>query len=126
MSVFKQTQRMLATQRQVASLLPYGGKGLQVVRWDGSVLVLFAENAAIATRVRQQTPSLLKKMREAGYEASDIRVKVTVNEERAIKAKQALMSDAALNSLAQLADTVQAPELKDKLNTLLQRQLHQR
>ncbi|MBB5017314.1 hypothetical protein HNQ59_000578 [Chitinivorax tropicus] len=126
MSVFKQAERMLAIHRRVASLLPAQGNGLQVVRWDGSVLVIFAENAAIATRVRQQVPSLLKKLAGAGFGATDIRIKVSVVEEKPMQPKHAQMSDAALASLAELADAVKAPEVRDKLDALLQRQLKQR
>jgi hypothetical protein len=97
----------------------------RVGRLDDSVLTLFADNGAIASKVLQQLPSLLSKFQQRGCEITGIRVDVQVNlplSKPAVAPKSAI-SDQGLASLKKLETDLPESELKVALTNLIRNQI---
>lgn len=122
LSVFKRALQTLALQNRIAPLLPNQGQGMQVVRWDGTALVIFASSGSLATRLRNQAPSIIERLKQAGIPVSDLKVKVAVNVTPNKPAKRAVMSDEALASLERCSEQVHDTRLKASLDALIRRQ----
>ncbi|MEW9898110.1 DciA family protein [Chitinivorax sp. PXF-14] len=122
LSVFKRALQTLALQNRIAPLLPNQGQGMQVVRWDGTALVIFASSGSLATRLRNQAPSIIERLKQAGIPVSDLKVKVAVNVPPNKPAKRAVMSDEALASLERCSEQVHDTRLKASLDALIRRQ----
>ncbi len=122
LSVFKRALQTLALQNRIAPLLPNQGQGMQVVRWDGTALVIFASSGSLATRLRNQAPGIIERLKQAGIPVSELKVKVAVNVAPSKPAKRAVMSDEALASLERCSEQVHDARLKASLDALIRRQ----
>jgi hypothetical protein len=87
------------------------------------VLVLYANNGAIAAKVRQLAPTMLDKLKKRGLEVTAIQVRVQVSfplpEQKPVKALQ--LGSAGMESLRQLAERLEASPLRQALERLLER-----
>ena len=93
----------------------------RVGRLDDGVLTLFADNGAIASKIKQQLPSLLEKLQQRGSEITGIRIEVQVkipSPERSISPKQAI-SPKSLASLERLDAELEESPLKEALTNLI-------
>ncbi len=116
----RSTARLQELGRTLARLVPPSLGRHSQVAFDGSGgLILFTDNPATASRLRQITPRLLTGFRESGEEVSAIRIRVQVGGEAApalpIKAK---LGPQAARSLAQLADNISHEPLRAALRRL--------
>lgn len=87
------------------------------------VLVLYANNGAIAAKVRQLAPTMLDKFKKKGLEVTAIQVRVQVLfPERGVKPIKTLrLGSVGRESLRQLADRLADSPLKQTLERLLDR-----
>ena len=95
----------------------------RVGRLDDGVLTLFADNGAIASKIKQQLPSLLEKLQQRGSEITGIRIEVQVkipSPERSTTPKQAI-SPKSLASLERLDAELEESPLKEALTNLIKR-----
>lgn len=122
LSVFKRALQTLALQSRIAPLLPNQGQGMQVVRWDGTALVIFTSSGSLATRLRNQAPGIIERLKQAGIPVGELKVKVAVNVAPSKPAKRAVMSDEALASLERCSEQVHDTRLKASLDALIRRQ----
>lgn len=87
------------------------------------VLVLYANNGAIAAKVRQLAPTMLDKFKKMGLEVTAIQVRVQVSfpapERKPIKSLQ--LGSAGMDSLRQLAERLEASPLRQALERMLER-----
>lgn len=93
----------------------------RVGRLDDGVLTLLADNGAIASKIKQQLPSLLDKFQQRGGEITGIRIDVQVKiplPERTTPPKQAI-SPKSLASLERLDAELEESPLKEALTNLI-------
>lgn len=93
----------------------------RVGRLDDGVLTLLADNGAIASKIKQQLPSLLDKLQQRGCEITGIRIDVQVKiplPERTTPPKQAI-SPKSLASLERLDAELEESPLKEALTNLI-------
>ncbi|HTP95212.1 MAG TPA: DciA family protein [Burkholderiales bacterium] len=88
------------------------------------VLVIVADNGAVAAKLRQLTPRLLSFFGQRGNEVTAIRVQVQASPPREDKlmTKQAKMSTAAIQHLARFSSALADSPLKSALARMLARQ----
>ena len=99
----------------------------RVANLRAGTLVILAENAAVAAKLRQLAPRLLLHFRERGVEVTGIRVEVQVKTHK-IKAeddvtKPALPPD-AIREFSALADALPESSLKSAIERLVARGRH--
>jgi len=93
----------------------------RVVGCRSGVLVLAADNAAVAAKLRQLTPRLLKQLSEQERQVTAIRIRVqpvNVPPPAELKDQRGLPA-AALQHFETLVDTVGDPALKSAVETLV-------
>ena len=117
-------QRPNAISRIGETVAPIGlARSCRVGRLDDGVLTLLADNGAIASKIKQQLPSLLEKLQQRGSEITGIRVDVQVkipSPERASAPKQGI-SQQSLASLEKLDNELEDSPLKEALTNLIKR-----
>ena len=120
-------KRNLALQKECERVLPPIFAHCAVLNLAEDQLILSAPNAAIASKLKQQTPKLLTHLQQQGWQISAIRIKVqvkkTVEKQQAIK--QAIFSAKALDAFKSLEKTLpttkENADLKQALARLLAR-----
>lgn len=76
-AVLMTAQRLIHLQEIIGKQLPAAmRRGFAVAQVKGNELTLIADHAALATKLRQLTPSLLKHINEAGWNATSLKIKV--------------------------------------------------
>ena len=114
---------LAATQRIWNEIVPEPLKSAtQAGNVEHKRLTVYAENGAIAAKIKLLLPSLLTKLKKQGIEITSIRVQVQVraNPEKAEKAPRALSTSAA-KDLGSLADRLEGTALGDVLKRLSKR-----
>ncbi len=118
-------QRLNAISRIWETVAPIGlARSCRVGRLDDGVLTLLADNGAIASKMKQQLPSLLEKLQKRGSEITGIRVDVQVkipSPERVVAPKQGI-SQQSLASLEKLDADLEDSPLKEALTNLIKHQ----
>ncbi len=119
-----QVGRVLELQRQWEKVAPpVLAQACRVSGLQDQVLVLYANNGAIAAKVRQLAPTMLDKFQKRGVEVTAILVRVQARflapEQKPIKNLQIGM--AGRESLRRLADQLAHSPLKQALERLLER-----
>lgn len=121
-------QRLNAISRIWETVAPIGlARSCRVGRLDDGVLTLLADNGAIASKIKQQLPSLLEKLQTRGSEITGIRVDVQVkipSPEKVIAPKPGI-SQQSLASLEKLDDDLTDSPLKEALTNLIKHQRDQ-
>lgn len=117
-------QRLIHLQGVIGRQLPVAMRqGFAVAQVKGSELTLIADHAALAAKLRQLTPRLLKAINESGWLAESLKIKVASrpNAPPAHKTvKQAQPLDAtALAHFEALRQQVDTGPLTDALDRLL-------
>lgn len=122
-ALLQQAQKLLALQKAWNEVAP---KPLAAASKVGAVrqqtLIVYANNGAVAGKLRQLVPSLLEKIQKRGFEVTAIRVDVQVEAlPPGKKPKDLTVSHNALSSLEKLEHTLADSPLKNALHTLIQR-----
>lgn len=86
-----------------------------------SVLLLYANNGAVAAKVRQLAPSLLEKLKKKGLEVTSIQVRVQVDVmgEPVRLPKNRVLDEVARESLRDLAEHLEESPLRAALEKML-------
>jgi len=115
-------QRLNSVSRIWETVAPIGlARFCRVGRLDDGVLTLFADNGAIASKIKQQLPSLLDKLQQRGSEINGIRIDVQVkipSPQPTPPSKQAI-SPQGLASLESLGAVLEQSPLKEALTNLI-------
>jgi len=123
-SLFNQAQALLRLQRIFAEIAPAAlARSCKVASMEQKTLVLFADNGAIAAKLKQLLPSLLARFQQNGVEVTALRVEVQALQapQRAQKTAHAELSDAALDSLKDLSAGLAESPLKAVLERMVAR-----
>ncbi|MDP2785472.1 MAG: DUF721 domain-containing protein [Sulfurimicrobium sp.] len=119
-----QAERVRALQQHWEQVAPSPlAQMCKVSGLQDQVLVLYANNGAIAAKVRQLAPTMLDKLKKRGLEVTAIQVRVQAcflaPEQKPIKTLR--LGSAGVESLRQLAGRLEASPLKQALERLLER-----
>ncbi len=119
--LLQQAQKLLALQETWNEVAP---KALAAASRVGAVrqqtLIVYANNGAVAGKLRQLVPSLLEKIQKRGVEVTAIRVDVQVEAPPpGKKSKDLVVSDNALSSLGKLEHSLDDSPLKNALQNLI-------
>lgn len=113
------TQCIAALQRlYVVCAPPDMVRASRVVNKHDGMLVIAADNGAIAAKLRQQAPRLLKNMQKQGGEVTGIRVQVQVegtSPASRIRAKKAPLPIDFIDNFESLSKRVKDPDLRSAL-----------
>ena len=123
-SLFSQAQALLRLQRIFAEIAPASlARSCKVASMEQKILVLFADNGAIAAKLKQLLPSLLARLQQNGVEVTALRVEVQALQvpQRAQKTPHAELSGAALGSLKDLSAGLAESPLKSALERMVAR-----
>lgn len=123
-SLFNQAQALLRLQRIFAATAPASlAKSCKVAAMEQKTLVLYADNGAIAAKLKQSLPSLLARLQLNGVEVTALRVEVQALQvpQRAKKNPHAELSDAALGSLKGLSAGLAESPLKTAIERMVAR-----
>lgn len=86
-------------------------------------LIIFAENGAVAARLKQLSPSLLRKAQKFGFEITSIQIAVQayrhIHKADKSQIKKRQLSQSGKENLSQLAISLPASELKSAIESLL-------
>ena len=122
-ALLQQAQKLLVLQKTWNEVAP---KPLAAASRVGAVrqqtLIVYANNGAVAGKLRQLVPSLLEKIQKRGIEITAIRVDVQVEAPPpGKKPKDLAVSPNALSSLGKLEQSLEDSPLKNALHTLIHR-----
>lgn len=82
-------------------------------------LTVFADNGAVAAKLKLLSPNLLKNLQNKGLEVTSIRVEVQVQSKRRARPEEArTLSGKAAGTLSQLAEKLPDSPLKEALRRL--------
>lgn len=101
--------RMAALQKDCAEILPAMFSDCAVLQFEAEQLVLSIPNAALATRLKQQSPKLQAKLLQRGWQVSAIRLKVQVDKTpvKSITSRQLALPQQAVSAFSQLGQTLE-------------------
>jgi hypothetical protein len=122
--LFGQAQTLLRLQRVFVEIAPAAlAKSCKVAAIEQKTLVLFADNGAIAAKIKQLLPSLLKKFQQNGVEVTALQVQVQALQTppKPPKIHRADLSDAAVDSLKGLSGGLAESPLKTALERMVAR-----
>lgn len=118
-------KRNLALQKDCESVLPPIFAHCAVLNLAEDQLILSAPNAAIASKLKQQTPKLLAHLQLQGWQISAIRIKVQVKKtvEKPQAVKQAILTPKAIDAFKSLENTLPTTKENASLKQALARLL---
>src|SRR5882672_7578747 len=116
----REIRRLTALQSVLAEVLPDKlATFATVASMNAGELVLFADNGAVAAKLRQMTPRILTALQQRGFEITGIRLQVQVSmRDNPLPQKQISLSAGARNVIDSLTDRLQASPLKAALKRL--------
>jgi hypothetical protein len=113
--------RQLATlQSALSEVLPGNlATSATVALVKAGELILYADNGAVAAKLRHMAPRILTSLRQLGYEITGIRVQVQVRiRDNSLPQKQISLSAEARNAIDLLSERLDASPLKAALKRL--------
>jgi len=116
----REIRRLTALQSVLAEVLPDKlATFATVASMNAGELVLFADNGAVAAKLRQMTPRILTALQQRGFEITGIRLQVQVSmRDNPLPQKQISLSAGARNVIDSLTDRLPASPLKAALKRL--------
>jgi hypothetical protein len=116
----RQVRRLLALQDILTEVLPHSlASSTTVALSAADELVLFADNGAVASKLKQLAPRILVFFRQRGHEVTAIRVQVQVRiRHNPLLQKQILLSPTARRAISELSATLDISPLKSALERL--------
>ena len=116
----REIRDLTALQSVLAEVLPDNLTAFATVSsMNAGELILFADNGAVAAKLRQMTPRMLTFLRQRGYDFTGIRLQVQVSiRDNPLQQKQISLSVGARNVIDSLADRLDASPLKLALKRL--------
>ncbi len=90
------------------------------MQYEQHVLTIAADNSAVAAKLRQMTPDLLRNLQNIGQEVTLIQVRVQVSQPPPVAAvAKPVLSQSGKQQLNELADTLPDSPLKRALQDLM-------
>lgn len=119
----RQVKRLSALQATLADALPANlAASVALAISETGELVLYADNGAVATKLKHLAPRILVFLRQRGVEATGIRVQMQVSiRHNPLPQKQISLSPAGRNAIRELAERVENSPLKSALEQLSRR-----
>lgn len=120
-------QRMVALQKDCATVLPAMFRQCEILAFEDAQLVLSTPNAAVAAKLKQQLPKLQDALLKRGWQVSAIRLKVQMMKAAEIKEQMRSLSlppravDAFDELSGALEQTAQNDTLIKALRAMVQR-----
>lgn len=124
-SLMPQAQRLLELRRLLCDALPANlASYCSVANWRQGKLVIFAQNNAIAAKLKLLRPGLIESFLAAGVEVTAMDIQVQPSETRQKPPeKRAVLSQAGAESLAKLASQLVDSELRKSVFKLANRKV---
>lgn len=117
--------RLLKLQRLFETAVPVAlAQACRVANIKLGVVFIHAENGAVATKLRQISPSLCEGFRSSGVEVTEIQIKVQPLDaapQQFLPQKAAVLDDASRTSIARLSDSLPNGPLREALGRFLAR-----
>lgn len=119
----RQVKRLSALQATIADALPANlAASVALAVSETGELVLYADNGAVATKLKHLAPRILVFLRQRGIEATGIRVQMQVSiRHNSLPQKQISLSPAGCKAIQELAQRIANPLLKSALERLSRR-----
>ena len=116
----REIRQILALQSVLAEVLPGNlSTSARVASVRAGELILFADNGAVAAKLRQMAPRILICLRQRGYEITGIHLQVQVRVRyNPLPQKQISLSSGARNAIDLLSERLNASPLKTALSRL--------
>ena len=116
-------QRLLALRHALSGALPTQlRRSCEIANYKQGIVVIFAENGALATKLKLLVPSLIQHLRKSAGDLTAIRVEVQpAIPVRQPPAKQAVLTDAAAKALRELEAQLPDYKLKSAIAVLASR-----
>ena len=123
-AVMLTAQRLLTVQSIISNQLPVSMRnGFAVAQVKAAELTLIVDHAALAAKLRQLTPSLLKHIRDSGWNAESLKIKVASKPNRPLPHKVIReaqpLDDTALGHFENLRHTLEPGPLAEAVERLL-------
>ena len=119
-SLMPQAQRLIELRRIAAGALPGNLlRSCSIANYKQGKVVIFAENSAVAAKLKLLAPTLRDHFLKSAIEITGIDVEVQpTNPAQEPPAKHTHLSPGAAHALAELADQLPDSELKSSMNAL--------
>lgn len=116
----REIRQLMALQTVLAEVLPGNlATSASVAFVKAGELILFADNGAVAAKLRQMAPRILISLRQRGYEVTGIHLQVQVRmRDNPLPRKQISLSSEARNAIDLLSERLNASPLKAALKRL--------
>jgi hypothetical protein len=116
----REIRQLMAMQSVLAEVLPGNlATSASVALVKAGEMILFADNGAVAAKLRQMAPRILISLRQRGYEITGIRLQVQVSiRDNPLPQKQISLSAEARNAIDLLSERLKASPLKAALKHL--------
>ena len=116
----REIRQLMALQSVLAEVLPGNlATSASVASVKAGELILFADNGAVAAKLRQIAPRILISLRQRGYEITGIHLQVQVRiRDNPLPQKQISLSSEARNAIDLLSERLNASPLKAALRRL--------
>jgi len=117
--------RLLKLQQIIEATVPTALANLcRVANYKMGVVVIHADNGAVAAKLRQMAPSIGEQLRASGTEVTEIRIKVQPRDDLPPPSQSisiAILSDQAKQGLTKLSAELPEGSLKAALERLVKR-----
>jgi hypothetical protein len=123
-ALLSQAERLIELRRIYSEIVPQQLlRSSSIVNYKQEKVVIFAENNAIAAKLRLLSPRLLNAFSKRGVQVTGIRLEVQPRQEpqKALTPKQAKLSSAGAESLETLAKRLPDSKLKQTLTEMARR-----
>lgn len=116
----RELRQLAALQSALTQLLPGNlATSTSVAQVKAGELILFANNGAVAAKLRQMAPRILDSLRSRGHEITGIRIQVQVSiRDNPLLQKHISLSSEARSAIDSLSERLDASPLKAALERL--------
>src|SRR5258708_14511255 len=116
----QELRQLMALQSALAEVLPGNlATSAGVASMKAGELILFADNGAVAAKLRHMAPRILISLRQRGYEITGIRLQVQVRiRDNPLPQKQISLSSEARSAIDLLSERLEPSSLKAALKRL--------
>lgn len=119
-SLMPQARRLLELRQILAACLPQNlRRSCTIANYMQGKVVIFAENSAVAAKLKLLAPELLDRFGQKAIEVTGINIQVQPKEVPNTVGKTAKLSPGAVASLAQLEEQLPDSDLKTALTAML-------
>ncbi|HNC50700.1 MAG TPA: DciA family protein [Accumulibacter sp.] len=121
-SVLAHARLLLALATRYQEIVPaHLGQASRMANYKSGVAVIHADSAAIAAKLGQMAPTMVRELKKRGIDCSAVRIKVCARQERKVTGRgtQKPLSAGASHDLMALSESLPASPLRAALEKLL-------